>query len=295
MTVRGFALMVLAISVTVAGFVVGRATGDRFDLQVPGLTGREIPLPPVPPTDSGSAADTGDREQPEVIVEVPSESSSVGERFEVSGRFLDDGRTLVAVLKDSDGRVVSETEAETRPISGSDYGRFRAELSRSVSDSGRLVIEIMSRRPDGNVYGPDAVRVVQSDLPEEFSVEIHLTNGRLDPFVSCTRTFPVIRDVLSYGRPYRAAVEALLSGPTEAEILDGYSTAIPPDTSLLSLTVDDQGTARADFGPGLNEGMAGSCLVSFVRAQITATLKQFPEIREVVISVEGNSEDILQP
>ena len=50
-----------------------------------------------------------------------------------------------------------------------------------------------------------------------------------------------------------------------------------------------------DFDAQLEEGMGGSCRVSAVRAQITETLLQFSEARNVVISVDGRIEDILQP
>ncbi|PIP22172.1 MAG: hypothetical protein COX38_02115, partial [Candidatus Nealsonbacteria bacterium CG23_combo_of_CG06-09_8_20_14_all_39_25] len=41
--------------------------------------------------------------------------------------------------------------------------------------------------------------------------------------------------------------------------------------------------------------VGGSCKVSAIRAQITQTLKQFPTVDEVVISINGRTEDILQP
>jgi spore germination protein GerM len=41
--------------------------------------------------------------------------------------------------------------------------------------------------------------------------------------------------------------------------------------------------------------VGGSCRVSGIRNQIIQTLKQFPTIKNVVISVEGNSEEALQP
>jgi len=35
--------------------------------------------------------------------------------------------------------------------------------------------------------------------------------------------------------------------------------------------------------------------VTAIRAQITETLKQFPTVENVVISIDGRTEDILQP
>ena len=50
-----------------------------------------------------------------------------------------------------------------------------------------------------------------------------------------------------------------------------------------------------DFSRELNDGVAGSCKVMAIRSQITQTLKQFSEIKGVVISVDGEAEEVLQP
>jgi spore germination protein GerM len=41
--------------------------------------------------------------------------------------------------------------------------------------------------------------------------------------------------------------------------------------------------------------VGGSCRVAAIRAQITDTLKQFPPVDEVIISIDDRTEDILQP
>lgn len=53
--------------------------------------------------------------------------------------------------------------------------------------------------------------------------------------------------------------------------------------------------AYIDFESSLQEGVGGSCRVENIRSQIERRLKQFPFIKDVVISVEGNSEEVLQP
>jgi spore germination protein GerM len=60
------------------------------------------------------------------------------------------------------------------------------------------------------------------------------------------------------------------------------------------LTIED-GVAKVDFNEQLEYEVSGSCRVSAIRAQITETLKQFPTVKEVIISIDGRTEDILQP
>ncbi|MDD3123440.1 MAG: GerMN domain-containing protein, partial [Candidatus Izemoplasmatales bacterium] len=53
--------------------------------------------------------------------------------------------------------------------------------------------------------------------------------------------------------------------------------------------------ATVDFNEKLQEGVAGSATVMAIRNQIERTLLQFDYITEVVISINGDSEEILQP
>jgi hypothetical protein len=92
----------------------------------------------------------------------------------------------------------------------------------------------------------------------------------------------------------RATLEELLKGPTSSEVMGGFSTIINPGVKIQSLTIDDKGVARADFSQEL-ESTGGSCRVTAIRAEITQTLKQFSTIKNVIISINGEAETILQP
>lgn len=91
-----------------------------------------------------------------------------------------------------------------------------------------------------------------------------------------------------------AAVNEMLKGLSmkEGEIA---SNAIPTGTKLLSLEIRD-GIAYVNFSKELQNYGGGSCNVNAIRAQIESTLKQFPTVDSVVISVESLSqEEVLQP
>jgi spore germination protein GerM len=78
------------------------------------------------------------------------------------------------------------------------------------------------------------------------------------------------------------------------DVNNGYFSAINPGVVLNKLTIEN-GVAKADFNDLLNMNVAGSCRVAMIRAQITQTLKQFPTVKSVVISVNGATDTILQP
>ncbi len=126
------------------------------------------------------------------------------------------------------------------------------------------------------------------------TLRAYFLNNRLDPEVSCTKVFPVERTVPETKAVGRAALEELLKGPTEAEKADGYSTAINPGVGIKRLTIEN-GTARAEFDEQLEFQVGGSCRVAAIRWQIVETLKQFPTVKDVIISIDGRTEDILQP
>ena len=104
--------------------------------------------------------------------------------------------------------------------------------------------------------------------------------------------FPVDRRIAETSAVGRAAVSELLKGPTDAERLEGFTTAIPPGASLASLVISGR-LATANFS-ALNPP-GGSCAVAAVRAQIDNTLLQFDTVDEIVIKVDGNADTALQP
>ena len=112
--------------------------------------------------------------------------------------------------------------------------------------------------------------------------------------VNCEDVVERMRKVPETQSVGRIALEELLKGPTSAEKQDGYFTSINPGVTIKSLTIEN-GVARADFSEELGQNVAGSCRVIAIRSQIEETLKQFSSVKQVVISIEGKSEDILQP
>jgi spore germination protein GerM len=156
-----------------------------------------------------------------------------------------------------------------------------------------LVLE--KDNPSGLPENAGEFRVPVNFSPvEQMTVKAFFSNNNLDPEISCTKVFPVERNVPKTEAVARAALEELLKGVTNEEKDQGYFTSINPGVQIQKLTIED-GIAQVDFDQTMEEGMGGSCRVSAIRAEITETLKQFPTVKEVIISVGGRTEDILQP
>lgn len=140
-------------------------------------------------------------------------------------------------------------------------------------------------------------RNIQKDSQElsgTISLKIYFNNSLLDPQGACNRVFPVERQIPKTTETTRAALEELLKGPSEKEKSEGYFTNINSGASINDILIKN-GIAYVDFDQQLEFQVGGSCRVSAIRAQIENTTEQFQFIEKTVISINGRTEDILQP
>jgi len=138
-------------------------------------------------------------------------------------------------------------------------------------------------------------KTVVTQEPEIVKVLAYYSNSVTNPqMLDCSLVFPVERIVTSREKIYEETINNLLLGPTKEEVMQGYSNLIPAGTRLNFVKFDD-GVLQADFNESLDRGVGGSCLVSAIRSQIERTMRQWPEVKSVVISIKGESEIILQP
>jgi spore germination protein GerM len=97
--------------------------------------------------------------------------------------------------------------------------------------------------------------------------------------VPVTRAIPGTNDVAAN------AIRALIAGPTAAEKDEGLSSAVPADTLLLGITIDN-GIATIDLSKEYESG--GGSFSMFSRlAQVIYTLTEFPTIDKVSFELDG--------
>ena len=183
-----------------------------------------------------------------------------------------------------------------------DFVPFSATLPFAAPSAkkGRLVLE--KNNPSGlpeqadeltiSIYFKEAPEIA----PEFITVKIFLSDSRFagEPYFDCSRTIAVERQVPKTSGVARTALEALLRGTTQEEINQGFVSNINSGVRIQKLTIENR-VAKVDFDSNLEFQVGGSCRVAAIRAQITETLKQFPTVDSVIISINGRTEDILQP
>ena len=100
---------------------------------------------------------------------------------------------------------------------------------------------------------------------------------------------PVIRSVDEAGVA-AGAIEALIAGPNAEEQADSLYSAVPADTLLLGLTIED-GQATIDLSREFEVG-GGSFNILSRLAQVVYTLTEFPTVDEVLFHLDGEPVDV---
>lgn len=177
-----------------------------------------------------------------------------------------------------------------------DFVPFEAKLDFPLPESGEGRMVFQKDNPSGLPENDDelVVPIKFGGTAELMKVKVYFNNSRMDPEVSCNKVFPVEREVAKTQAVARVALDELLAGIKPNEENQGFFTSINPGVKINSLTIAD-GVAKVDFDKQMGYQVGGSCRVSAIRAQITETLKQFPTVKQVIISVNGNTEEALQP
>lgn len=131
---------------------------------------------------------------------------------------------------------------------------------------------------------------------ETMTVKVYFNNPDIDPNwdTECNNVLAVEREIPLTRSVALAAMTELLKGPTDTEKANGYMTNINTGVKVQSLTIEN-GVAKIDFDERLEYQVGGSCKTSAIIAQIKQTLKQFSTVKDVVISINGETEAILQP
>ena len=136
------------------------------------------------------------------------------------------------------------------------------------------------------------VTETKASMPELSSIKTYFADAKT-PANDCKEVIAVERQIIKTPKIATAALETLLDGPTQQEKDSGYTTAIPFGSELNFLSIKDN-IAYADFNQATESG-GGSCSMAMRIAQIKQTLLQFPTIKNIVLSINGQTDPIFQP
>lgn len=233
--------------------------------------------------------------EPPIVLYAPAPHDSVSGSVTVSGTARVFENQFLIQLADASGKILAQESAYAHAPDVGQYGDFSLTIAIPSSATGTLLLKAFDlSAKDGSPLGLLEVPItVASSSQDESAIKIFL-GKTAENNTDCSRVFPVSRSISATSSVARAALTQLLAGPTDAEKANGYFSSIPDGVRIQKLSISN-GTASADFDEVLERAVGGSCRVTSIRAQITQTLLQFPSVHRVIISIDGRTQDILQP
>lgn len=208
-----------------------------------------------------------------------------------------EGQVGTVKLLDSEGKelttgiLTATTDWMIFPVS------FKTTLNFKSPATGTGILVFKNENPSG-LPEKDASFSLPIRFSQEETMEAGVFFGNLSLSSSseqdeCQRTYKIIRYIKKTSAVAQVAINELLKGPIDAEMLAGFFTSIPAGSKLNSISIVD-GQALVDFNE-VTESGGGSCSMAARVAQITQTLLQFPTVKSVKLSVNGRTGDIFQP
>ncbi|MEK7589512.1 MAG: Gmad2 immunoglobulin-like domain-containing protein [Patescibacteria group bacterium] len=229
-----------------------------------------------------------------IIVTSPSVNAIVGNPITVIGKARVFEGVFQYALRDMTGKVWYRANGQTGAPEDSNYQPFTVKIPVPVGTPKDLIIEVFEySAKDGSIINLVRVPVRFSTLTTA-TVKVYLSSHRLNSGDVCSVVFPVERTIIKTQETAYISLTELLKGPTDSDKVEQYYTSIPEGVKVNSVRITN-GIAYADFDGTLEYQVGGSCRVGVIRLQITNTLKQFSSIKDVVISINGRIDDILQP
>jgi len=280
-------VVILVILISLAAFVFGWGRDIFF--------ASKTPSPTSTPTQSLTVSPTPPQKEIELYLPAPTDKK-VGTKFVIYGKGRGFESQINYRISDAkDGRELLLGNLMINAEMGK-FGYFYKEIDLKKELKTLPTTIILSvfefSAKDGSEINKTSLELEVD--PNSTAVFAYFNNNNLDPEVSCNKTFAVARLVPKTQSTLKAAMEELLKGPNAAETKLGFGTSINPGVTINSVKISGN-TATIDFSPKLEESVGGSCRVAAIRSQITNTAKQFPNIKNVIISINGETELILQP
>jgi hypothetical protein len=251
---------------------------------------RQLPAPVVPVEDDGTPAaeDLGN-----IVVAEPQAGNIVGFPLMIVGQARVFENVFQYRVKDDAGVVLADGHAMADAPDVGQYGSFLLSVHYDAPTTSTGTVEVFSYSArDGSEQDMVTIPVMFSDEVDAREVFVYFVPREQGN--DCSVVVPVTRRISVTPAIANATLVELLHGVDSSEY-ESLASLIPPQARVRSLILDE-GVATVTFVEDSFLGVAGSCMVAGIRAQIEASLTQFPSIISVVIVEEGKTaEETLQP
>lgn len=237
-----------------------------------------------------------------IVVETPRPGQEISSPVVIKGKARSNWyfeASFLARLIDANGQALGTLPIQsTGDWMTTEIVPFTATMDFTMPSTKTGTLILQKDNPSGLAEHDDELRIpvifttFDPNMREKTSIKIFFGNSVRG--AECEEVMSVTREVPKAATIGRTSIKELLKGPTTFEQSQGFSTALNAGVEVNSLAISN-GTARVDFGSDLSRSVAGSCRVLAIRAQIEKTLKQFQTVQNVIISINGKTENILEP
>ncbi|MFH1253361.1 MAG: Gmad2 immunoglobulin-like domain-containing protein [Candidatus Uhrbacteria bacterium] len=229
-----------------------------------------------------------------ISVDLPIPGSTIFNPIHVVGQARVFENVVSWRLQDSDSKIIANGTTYAAASDMGEYGPFDFWVVVPEVKNVKITLEVFQvSAKDGSAVDVVSIPLNLASL-ETNDLHLYFHNNVMDPEITCTTVYSVVRKIIATESPARAVMVMLLQGPTALETANHYSTAIPFRSELKDISLSKEGLATVDLSGAVTDPLGGSCLVSGIAAEIENTLKQFSSVKEVKILLDGK-EDTLQP
>jgi len=245
---------------------------------------------------NNAAQSTDNQDTANIHIFSPKSGDTVGLPIKVLGEVRVFENQFSIRVKDSKGNILAEEIAMGENGDAGQYNLFQKEINYQDPKTTEGTIEVFDySAKDGSEIDKVIIPVKFGYVANALNIQVFFSNSQKNTNAAdCKKVYPLYRRIAYTKNTAEAAITELLKGPTPDEINQGYSTSINSGTQLKSINIKNS-TATIDFDQTLQSGVSGSCKVANIRSQIEKTVEQFGTVNNVVITIDGNTIDILQP
>lgn len=214
---------------------------------------------------------------------------------EAKGTWFFEGDFPVKLL-DKNGKIIAEAPARALgEWMTEDFVPFRAILEFSAPQGMAGTLVLAKDDPSGQAAVEEEKIPVTFSGNQKMKIKLFFSSLYFDPeSQNCEKVYEVERVIPKTKTVANAAIKELLDGITDEENSAGFFSSINPGVEVNNISITN-GVAKIDFNKEIEEEVGGACRTAAIRSQIEETLKQFPTVKNVVITVDGRTDAVLQP
>lgn len=230
-----------------------------------------------------------------IIVSAPLSNQVVTSPVEIFGRARAFEGFVLFRVRDARNNIIATSSIEIG-IGASEWGAYSKSLAYPPPPTPTGFVEIYTQGTrDGSVQDLIRLSVKFTDYRDPV-MNLYFSNIIEDPeLLNCDVVYSVKRAIPFSNNILGGVLGMLFSGLTEEEVEQGFVNNLPEDSVQILNMVLATSTLTLNFNQALQAGVSGACRTVAIRAQLTQTMLQFNGIDEVVILVDGEVDDILQP